>query len=437
MRRSRSISTSTRLSFYRTVSANTRGQSEEDAVIAGEEANLEDMIRQRYQSACCQYDIFGMAEAVRACMPELMAASPVDVCQMMWGGYYALACAGEIELLRGRPGNAAAYFIDWLRLARRHDDVVFSEIYKYLGVTGACLGEFRWAKDLFQKVSSQLPGDDEIIVYERMIEEAELLGKRTVETLPRHPVRLPHGDGWRDVPIFINSRDRLNCLRQLLSWLLRAGYRNIHILDNASTYAPLLDYYKSIAKIQGIHVVYLPNLGYQALWQSGVLDQLSIETVYVYTDSDVVPRTECPLDIVRRLFLLLRRYPFADKAGPGIIFDDVTFWDRERVKMIHPRFYQVPVGRNVYFAPVDTTFALYRPVRSYRIFSSLRTTGDMMIRHLPWYLDRDHLPEDERYYIEHADSSSTLAASYAKGSDARGTPEMPLTSRADAPPEGK
>ena len=62
-------------------------------------------------------------------MPELMAASPVDVCQVMWGGYYALACAGEIELLRGRPGNAAAYFIDWLRLARRHDDVVFSEIY--------------------------------------------------------------------------------------------------------------------------------------------------------------------------------------------------------------------------------------------------------------------------------------------------------------------
>lgn len=52
----------------------------------------------------------------------------------------------------------------------------------------------------------------------------------------------------------------------------------------------------------------------------------------------------------------------------------------------------------------------------YRIFSSLRTTGSMMIRHLPWYLDRNHLPEDERYYMEHADSSSTLAASYAEGS---------------------
>ena len=61
-------------------------------------------------------------------MPGLMAASPVDVCQVMWGGYHALACAGEIELLQGRAGNAAAYFVDWLRLARRHDDVVFSEI---------------------------------------------------------------------------------------------------------------------------------------------------------------------------------------------------------------------------------------------------------------------------------------------------------------------
>lgn len=40
----------------------------------------------------------------------------------------------------------------------------------------------------------------------------------------------------------------------------------------------------------------------------------------------------------------------------------------------------------------------------------------MMIRHLPWYLDRNHLPEDERYYMEHANSSSTLATSYAEGS---------------------
>lgn len=377
---------------------------------------MEDRIRQRYQSAFRQYDIFGMAEAVRACMPALMAASPVDVCQVMWGGYYALACVGEIELLQGRTGNAAAYFVDWLRLARRHDDVVFSEIYKYLGIAGACLGEFQWARELFQKVSQQLPDDDEIIVYERMMDEAECLGKRTVEILPRNPVRLPHGDGWRDVPIFINSRDRLGCLQQLLSWLLRAGYRRIYILDNASTYAPLLEYYKSITKTQGIHVIYLPNLGYRALWQSGILDRLSIETVYVYTDSDVVPRPECPPDIVRRLFLLLRQYPFADKAGPGILFDDITFWDRRKVQRIHPRFYQVPVGKDVYFAPVDTTFALYRPVRSYRIFSSLRTTGSMMIRHLPWYLDRNHLPEDERYYMEHANSSSTLAASYAEGS---------------------
>lgn len=62
-------------------------------------------------------------------MPALMAASPVDVRQVMLGGYYALVCAGEIGLLQGRAGNAAAYFVDWLRLARRHDDVVFSEIY--------------------------------------------------------------------------------------------------------------------------------------------------------------------------------------------------------------------------------------------------------------------------------------------------------------------
>ena len=40
---------------------------------------------------------------------------------------------------------------------------------------------------------------------------------------------------------------------------------------------------------------------------------------------------------------------------------------------------------------------------------SLRTRGRLLLRHLPWYLDRAHLPEDEQYYVDHADGSSTFA----------------------------
>ncbi|MCI6099561.1 MAG: hypothetical protein MR698_02810 [Selenomonas sp.] len=69
----------------------------------------------------------------------------------------------------------------------------------------------------------------------------------------------------------------------------------------------------------------------------------------------------------------------------------------------------VPVEEEVFFAPCDTTFALYAPLYYYTNFMSLRTRGRLLLRHLPWYLDRAHLPEDEQYYVDHADGSSTFA----------------------------
>lgn len=45
------------------------------------------------------------------------------------------------------------------------------------------------------------------------------------------PLKLP----YRDVPIFIISFNRVSCLRQLIEWLSRHGYRRIFVIDNAST----------------------------------------------------------------------------------------------------------------------------------------------------------------------------------------------------------
>ena len=42
------------------------------------------------------------------------------------------------------------------------------------------------------------------------------------------------------MPILINSFNRLSCLRRLIMWLTRAGYRRIYVIDNDSSYPPLL-----------------------------------------------------------------------------------------------------------------------------------------------------------------------------------------------------
>ena len=44
-------------------------------------------------------------------------------------------------------------------------------------------------------------------------------------------------------PVFINCRDRLAPLRTLVEWLEQAGSTEVYLLDNDSTYEPLLDYY--------------------------------------------------------------------------------------------------------------------------------------------------------------------------------------------------
>jgi len=103
-----------------------------------------------------------------------------------------------------------------------------------------------------------------------------------------------------NLPIFINSRDRLNCLKLLIEWLLRAGYNNLIILDNDSSYPPLLEYYRGLDADSRIRVVRLGNnLGHKALWDCGILEELDIKTPYAYTDSDVLPIEECPDNFVR------------------------------------------------------------------------------------------------------------------------------------------
>lgn len=152
------------------------------------------------------------------------------------------------------------------------------------------------------------------------------------------------------------------------------------------------------------------NLGYKALWLSGILEQLKISTPYVYTDPDVLPIERCPKNFVKRLIEILDSNHELRKVGLGLIYEDLTFFKAAGVKDYELKFYKgSQVGENLYYAQVDTTFALYSNVRHYNLRFSLRTTGNLMTYHLPWYFDYDNLPDDEKYYIEHADYSSSMA----------------------------
>lgn len=274
-----------------------------------------------------------------------------------------------------------------------------------VGMVNYACGNYRKAAAYIERYISAR--DDAGFEQDRL---AEFYIKNCIDGVEKYHAPNYEMDCW-EAPIFINARDRVGVMRQLIDWLLDAGYKNLIVLDNNSSYPPLFDYYQKLRADHRVRVIELKkNLGFQALWRSGVLNELDIQTPYVYTDPDVVPVNQCPKNVVERLLAILRRNKFILKVGLGLVYDDLTIADGQKYADFERGYYHgSKVGDNLYYAQVDTTFALYQNVRHYNLRFSLRTTGELMLKHLPWYFDYDNLPSDEQYYIDHADRSSTIA----------------------------
>ncbi|SDP29232.1 glycosyltransferase [Selenomonas ruminantium] len=259
-------------------------------------------------------------------------------------------------------------------------------------------------------VVARMMGDEDTAASMAQTEEMRqrIFGEGSLEENPCRYALEIDDDDFRNIPIFINARDRLTCLRQQIDWLWQADYHNIYILDNASTYPPLLAYYDEIK--ERIKVLYLKqNLGYKALWKSGVLNVLNIQTPYVYTDPDIVPVEECPYDVLKKMLQVLRKHPYIKKVGFGLRTDDITFAGKAAVLASEGERMMTELAPDVYFGVIDTTFALYRNLRHYNAYATLRLAGKYMARHLPWYMDYQKLSADEDYYAKHAtEDYSTL-----------------------------
>ena len=210
----------------------------------------------------------------------------------------------------------------------------------------------------------------------------------------------------KHIPFIINNFNRLTYLQQLIAWLEKAGLRNIHIIDNASTYLPLLDYYRSLR-----YNVYRldKNVGHEALWRTHVYQRFQHD-YYVYTDSDVVPVEECPYDILGYYLQIFEQYPQFTKIGFGLEFSDLPDHNPRKQEVIgwEQNFWKNEIAPGLFKAKIDTTFALYKPNTMYQQWeTTLRTGFPYMARHLPWYENPDDLSDEERFFIENTTEVSS------------------------------
>jgi hypothetical protein len=219
---------------------------------------------------------------------------------------------------------------------------------------------------------------------------------------PPTRLRALYGLPFWQVPIIINSFNRLGSLRRLTGWLLRAGYVNLHIIDNASTYPPLLSYLTSLEQSGQATVTRLAeNAGPLAVWRQNLLDRLGIETEYVYTDPDVVPIEACPRDLVGVLQSVLDDNPDVAAAGVGLRVDDLpdAYGHKGQAIAWERQFWLTPAASGLFHAPIDTTLALYRPRGGHSGGSpTIRTGWPYLAAHEGWYLNHAAPSDEDLFY---------------------------------------
>lgn len=198
-------------------------------------------------------------------------------------------------------------------------------------------------------------------------------------------------------PVFVNVFNRLSYTKQMVEYLMTVPDCEPIIIDNCSTYEPLLEWYNS----SPCRIVRLDsNLGHIAPWVSGVISEA--DDLYVVTDPDL-DLTECPIDILKLLEDGLVTYDLL-KCGLSIRIDDLPDTPIANHAAGHERQFWRPVSGDPRFfhALVDTTFAIYsnkRHPNEYGLHPAMRSAPPYTCRHLPWYITPETATEEDLYYL--------------------------------------
>jgi hypothetical protein len=201
-----------------------------------------------------------------------------------------------------------------------------------------------------------------------------------------------------DTPIVINNFNRLTTTRKLVDKLSELGYNNIHIIDNNSTYYPLLIYYNNCKCI----VKRLEhNSGQLAIYNSDYIN--NFKGWVAYTDSDIELNPLTPQTFIQQMIEVAEKYNYT-KVGLALEISDLPNTPyANQAREWESKYWTEEIEPNVYKAHVDTTFCIIKQGLPFS-YEALRIGGNLTARHMPWYNDPDELDEEEEYIFMHSSS---------------------------------
>lgn len=218
------------------------------------------------------------------------------------------------------------------------------------------------------------------------------------------------------IPVIIINFNQLHNLKNLVSFFLSRKIENIVIIDNKSDYPPLLEYYKTIQSEVKVELM-SENHGHTVFFENEHLQKKYGQGYYFVTDADILPNPNLPPDFIATMIKKMDKYN-KRILKVGFALDIETIPDyyplKEKVIKWESRFWENELEKNIFFAGVDTTFALYKPfypskfkVKPDEFFDAIRIAGPFTCKHMGWYLNPVDLTEEQIHYIKTSSSSNS------------------------------
>jgi hypothetical protein len=216
----------------------------------------------------------------------------------------------------------------------------------------------------------------------------------------------------RSTPFVINSYNQLTYVKNLVTKLHEAGFRNIYVMDQASAYPPLLAWLAQASQEGIIFPLYSStNNGPHHFFLSRLYDMFG-GAPFLYSDPDLSWDVMAD-DFLTRMFAIAHRYSFY-KVGAALTIPDpaemkpgmITTADRGipmTVAEFEHRYWQNEIEPGVYRAPIDTTMHLFLP-QYYKagapLITGLRVAGHgYSMLHLPWFINDPMPAEEYEFYL--------------------------------------
>lgn len=218
------------------------------------------------------------------------------------------------------------------------------------------------------------------------------------------------------IPLIVINYNQLHYFKKNIETLLHLGFSNIVIIDNLSTFQPLLKYYKSLESNKKITTHYLKkNLGHMAIFKDKVLFAKYCHGFYIITDADIILNPNMPENFMKEILkMLIKNNFFITKVGLALDISDIPdqYILKQQVIKWESQFWKHEIKNNIFYADIDTTFGLYKPQFRPNKFSNflkgIRMADKYTAKHGGWYILVGELEEERTHYFNNNNSSTWM-----------------------------